>query len=158
MTMKILNYIMNLNGYDFSILLIVLVTFDIWAALYARSKSKGLVSDSWHPVQKYLVSILPGIIWFVIELLKRLCVMTSGGEGMLFVVMVLITFWLAFSEFISITSFLAIAEPKAFKWAQKFAISYALPEIQKKMLKLDIKAHPAESEEGQTVEKKGDTK
>lgn len=144
---KTINFIMHLNGYDFSILLIVLVTFDIWAALFARSKSKGFVSDSWHPVQKYLVSILPGMIWFTIELLKQLNVMTSGGEGMLFVVMVLITLWLAFSEFISITSFLAIAEPKAFKWAQKFALNYALPEIQKKMLKLDIKAKTEEKEE-----------
>ena len=132
-------YVKNLNGYDFSILLVVLCSFDIWAATYASSKAKGLLSNSWHLIRKYIIALMPGVVWMIAVYLTDNNIMSKNGFVLIFITLVLMTLWLAFSEFVSITSYLAIAEPKTFKWAQRFAIKYALPEIQKKLIKLDLK-------------------
>lgn len=132
-------YVKNLNGYDFSILLVVLCSFDIWAATYASSKAKGLLSNSWHLIRKYIIALMPAVVWMIAVYLTDNNIMSKNGFVLIFITLVLMTLWLAFSEFVSITSYLAIAEPKTFKWAQHFAIKYALPEIQKKLIKLDLK-------------------
>lgn len=133
------NYLRNLNGYDFSALLLVLTTIDVWAANYASSKIRGLISNSWSLVRKYIITVVPCFTWITIDYLYSLKILTYNGFVLIFVTLLILTIFLAFSEFVSITSYLAIAEPKSFKWAQKFALKYALPEIQKKLDKFDMK-------------------
>lgn len=132
----ILEYLKSLNGYDLSMLLVLLATFDIWVATYANSKIKGLLSNSWRLIRKYIIAIIPALIWVISDNLLKYNIMSPSGFYLIFITLLLMCSWLAFSEFVSITSYLAIAEPKAFKWAQNFAIKYALPEIQKKLLKI----------------------
>ena len=133
----IFEFISHLNGYDLSMLLVLFATFDIWVAIYANCKNKGLISNSWHLIRKYIIAIVPAFTWMISYTLYKYSILSTNGFYLIFITLIIMTIWLLFSEFVSITSYLAIAEPHTFKWAQNFAIKYALPEIQKKLIKIN---------------------